>query len=143
MQVKPLKKESSELLKSPLEEQFTSFLLASDDKRALRGRQSTSLICSFCVILICFVGNCPNMMRKSGKKSWSSLTRRLARFVLVSNTQKELNWQRGGTTRACRDTTVREDIGQKANFSLHLTNCELSTPLFLLFFVVFLFFSNH
>ena len=53
-----------------IEKHKSSIRQANDFKRALRGRQPTSFIAFilfvlFCVILICFVGICPNMMRKS------------------------------------------------------------------------------
>jgi len=52
-----------------IEKHKSSIRQANDFKRALRGRQPTSFIAFilfvlFCVILICFVGICPNMMRK-------------------------------------------------------------------------------
>jgi len=72
-------------------------------KRALCGRKPTYLIalfCLFCVVLICFVGICPNMMRKIG------------------NFLKPLT-RSSGTARACGGTTVKTYQQTKKNtFSL-------------------------
>jgi len=65
MQVKPLKKEPSGLLRIPLEERLTCFRQASDDKGVLRGRQPTSLNAFILFVFVsfnCFVGNCPRMI---------------------------------------------------------------------------------
>jgi len=66
------------------------------------------LFCLFCVILICFVGICQNMMRKS-KKKLKPLTRKLwtARACPNPSGKKpRKNSSKLGTARACGGTAV-------------------------------------
>jgi len=105
------------------------------------------LFCLFCVILICFVGICPNMMWKN----WSLLTRKVGTAracggtaVPESSTTKPEKGRDGNTARACRGTAVRATMALNINFfSLflpHSTNCELPFSFsiyFLLFFFLF------
>ena len=67
---------------------------ASDDKRALRGRQPTSFIASIWFVLCYFKLFCRYIVQiccKKAKKNWSPLTRRLARPCLNPAPKKQQN----------------------------------------------------
>jgi len=70
------------------------------------------LLCLFCVILICFVGICPNIMRNS-EKNLRPLTGKLGTARACGGTAVPVQTHQNAkfsskvrTTRACGDTTV-------------------------------------
>jgi len=92
MQVKSLKKESSWLLRSPLEERFTSFRQASDDKRVLRGRQPTSFIAFILFVLCYFKLFCRYLSNDDMKK------RKKIEFVEHKGWHNPCSWWHGRAT---------------------------------------------
>jgi len=90
------------------------------------------LFCLFYVVLICFVGICPNMMRKS-EFFLKPLTRNQTHHInyVFPSKKKTFIFQKVGTTHACGGTVVPTHLPKK-NFVFFFSLIQKNTTSFIL-----------